>query len=431
MTSAAQNELMTRVEPGTPAGALLRRYWQPVALSDELKGKRPVRPVTVFGESLVLFRNEGGRLGLIARNCAHRGADLFFGRLEDGGLRCPFHGWLFDVQGRCLETPAEPLDSKLNERVTHAAYPVVEKNGVIFGYLGEGDPPALPNLDCLAAPESHSFAFKGFVDCNWLQVLEVGMDPAHASYLHRFLEDENVSQGYGQQFRDDVDNIPTTRLMRDYARPEIRVEETGFGHQATTLRNLDNQGMHVRITTAIFPTAIQIPMSREMTITQWHVPVDDKRCYWYAIFTSFGAPVDHDTMRSQRLELYALPDYIPRVGKANNYGYDADEQVNDTYTGMGRDINIHDQWAVESQGTIHDRTKETLGTSDVVISAYRKRLVKEIRAHQKGEAPPIRTDHPVPIAIDAIASVDDWEDVGLERDSARRKGSDWASALMP
>jgi hypothetical protein len=136
-------------------------------------------------------------------------------------------------------------------------------------------------------------------------------------------------------------------------------------------------------------------------------------------------------MRAQRLELYALPDYIPRVGKANNYGYDADEQVNETYTGMGQDINIHDQWAVESQGTIQDRAKETLGTSDVVISAYRKRLVKEIRAHQKGEASPVRADHPVPIAIDAIASVDDWEDVGLERDLARRKGSDWASALMP
>jgi phthalate 4,5-dioxygenase oxygenase subunit len=211
MTSAAQNDLMTQVGPGTPAGALLRRYWQPVALSDELKGPRPVRPVTVFGEKLVLFRDESGQLGLIARNCAHRGADLCYGRLEDGGLRCPFHGWLF-------ETPAEPEDSTLHERVTHASYPVIEKNGMIFGYLGEGVPPALPNLDCLAAPESHSFAFKGFVECNWLQVLEVGMDPAHASYLHRFLEDEDASQGYGQQFRDDVDNIPTTTLRRDYAR---------------------------------------------------------------------------------------------------------------------------------------------------------------------------------------------------------------------
>ena len=141
MTSAAQNELMTRVGPGTPAGALLRRYWQPIALSDELKGKRPFRPVTVFGENLVLFRDEAGRLGLIARNCAHRGADLCYGRLEDGGLRCPFHGWLFDVNGKCLDTPAESLDSTLHTRVRHAAYPVVEKNGMIFGFLGQGAPP--------------------------------------------------------------------------------------------------------------------------------------------------------------------------------------------------------------------------------------------------------------------------------------------------
>ena len=428
MTSAAQNDLMTKVGPGTPAGALLRRYWQPVALSDELKGPRPVRPVTVFGENLVLFRDESGQLGLIARNCAHRGADLCYGRLEDGGLRCPFHGWLFDVTGRCLETPAEPEDSTLHERITHASYSVVEKNGMIFGYLGEGPPPALPNLDCLAAPRSHSFAFKGFVECNWLQVLEVGMDPAHASYLHRFLADEDASQGYGQQFRDDVDNIPTTKLMREYARPEIRVEETDFGHQATTLRNLDNRGMHVRITNAIFPTAILIPMSREMTITQWHVPVDDVTSYWYAMFTSFGDPVDHDTMRAQRLELYALPDYIPRVGKATNYGYDANEQASATYTGMGQDINIHDQWAVESQGAIQDRTMETLGTSDVVISAYRRRLVSEIRAHQSGEAAPVKADHAVPIAIDAIAPVDDWQDIGVARDLSRRQGSGWAGA---
>ena len=239
MTSAAQNELMTRIGPGTPAGNLLRRYWHPVALVDELAGPRPVRPVTVFGETLVLFRDEHGKLGLIARHCAHRGADLCYGRLEDGGLRCPFHGWLFDVQGRCLEQPAEPEDSRLHERISHIAYPVREKNGIVFGYLGEGEPPALPNLDCLTAPSSHSFAFKGYVDCNWLQLLEVGIDPAHASYLHRFLEDDDPEEGYGQQFRDAVDNIPTTRLMREYPRPEIRVEETDFGHQMTTLRNLD------------------------------------------------------------------------------------------------------------------------------------------------------------------------------------------------
>lgn len=426
MTSAAMNELMTRVGPGTPAGAVLRRHWLPVALSDELEAERPVRGVTVFGEDLVLFRDEAGRLGLIARRCAHRGADLCYGRLEDGGLRCPFHGWLFDAQGKCLDTPAEPEDSTLKHRVRHAAYPVREVNGMIFAYLGEGAPPPMPKLDCLAAPDSHSFAFKGFVDCNWLQLLEVGIDPAHASYLHRFLEDDD-GDGYGLQFRDDVDSIPTTKLMRDYPRPTIQVEETPFGLQVTTTRNLDNRGMHVRMTNQIFPTAIIIPFSKEMTVTQWHIPVDDVRSYWYAMFTSFAAPVDKAVMRAQRLELYELPDYMPKVGKANDYGYDPAEQRTATYTGMGDDINVHDQWAVESQGAIQDRTMETLGTSDIVISEYRKRLVGEIRDHQRGAPRPVGADHPFPVCIDAIAPLDAWGTVCQDRDRARRQASPWAA----
>jgi len=425
MASAAMNELMTRVGPGTGAGSVLRRYWQPVALSDELKGERPVRAVTVFGENLVLFRDEAGTLGLIGRSCPHRGADLCYGRLEDGGLRCPFHGWLFDAQGKCLETPAEPEDSRLRHQIRHPSYPVIEKNGMIFAYMGEGDPPALPALDCLAAPESHSFSFKGFVDCNWLQLLEVGIDPAHASYLHRFLEDDE-DDTYGLQFRYDVDSIPTTKLMRDYPRPDIEVEDTAFGFRITTTRNLDNRGMHVRMTNQIFPTAIIIPFSPTMTVTQWHVPVDDVRSYWYAMFTSFTDPVDQDVMRAQRLELYELPDYIPRVGKANDYGYDAGEQASKTYTGMGDDINVHDQWAVESQGAIQDRTTETLGTSDVVIIEYRKRLVGEIREFQRGEPRPIPESYDPPVCIDAISPLDTWRDVCWERDRARRESSDWA-----
>ena len=188
--------------------------------------------------------------------------------------------------------------------------------------------------------------------------------------------------------------------------------------------------MHVRITNQIFPAAILIPMSREMTITQWHVPIDDVKSYWYSMFTSFGDPVDHAVMRAQRLELYELPDYIPRQGKATNYGYDAEEQRGATYTGMGVDINVHDQWAVESQGAIQDRTTETLGTSDVAIAAYRRRLVGAIRDHQRGALAPVNADHQVPIAIDAIAEMESWEDVCRERDTARRQGSDWASAAL-
>ncbi len=171
MLSAEINKLITQTGAETPAGKMMRHYWQPAALADELASPRPVRPVRLLGEDLVLFRDEEGRYGLVDRRCCHRGADLAYGRLEDGGLRCPFHGWLFDVEGACLEQPAAPAGSRFQNKVRQPAYPCVERNGVIFAYLGPGEPPALPVADCLAAPDAFTFAFKGYYDCNWLQSL--------------------------------------------------------------------------------------------------------------------------------------------------------------------------------------------------------------------------------------------------------------------
>ena len=183
MLSAEQNDLLTRTGAGTPAGKLMRCYWQPAALVDELSDNRALKPVRLLGESLVLFRDDNGRYGLLERACPHRGTDLAFGRLEHGGLRCAFHGWLFDVTGQCLETPAEPESSRLCANIRHKAYPVVEKSGILFAYMGPGEPPAFPQFDCFTAPDSHTFAFKGMIACNWLQSLEVGIDPAHTSFL--------------------------------------------------------------------------------------------------------------------------------------------------------------------------------------------------------------------------------------------------------
>ena len=171
MMSPEQNELITRIGPGTKCGALMRHYWHPVALAEELDGPRAAKAVRVLSQDFVLFRDERGRHGLLDRHCAHRGADLAYGRLEDGGLRCLFHGWLFDTDGKCLETPAEPEGSILCQRVRQNAYPVVVKNGIAFAYLGEGEAPAFPDFDCFLAPHSHAFAFKGLIDCNWLQAL--------------------------------------------------------------------------------------------------------------------------------------------------------------------------------------------------------------------------------------------------------------------
>jgi len=206
MLSKEQNQRITQTARDTPAGDLLRRYWQPAALVDELVGDRPAVPVELLGEQLVLFRDEQGDYGLVGRQCPHRGADLKFGRLEDGGIRCPFHGWLFDKFGKCLDQPAEPVNSNFHTKISHTAYPCVERSGIVFAYLGPGDPPPVPTFDCFVAPENFTFAFKGHIDANWLQALEVGIDPAHASFLHRFFEDKDPEEGYGQQFRDSTED---------------------------------------------------------------------------------------------------------------------------------------------------------------------------------------------------------------------------------
>jgi len=439
MISQEMNDSLTRVGKGTDAGEVLRRYWQPAALSDELMSGRPVVPVRLLGEDLVLFRDSEGKLGLIGRHCPHRGADMCYGRLEDNGLRCPFHGWHFNRDGQCVEQPGEPEGSRMHEQIQTASYPVVEKNGIVWAYMGPGEPPAFPSFDCFRAPDTHVFAFKGLWECNWLQALEVGIDPAHASFLHRFLQDEDPADSYGKQFRDKAANteIPMTKLLRDYPRPEISADETDYGLKLTALRHLDDGRTHVRVTHQIFPEAICIPMSREMTITQWHVPIDDHNCYWYSMFTSYTKPVDKALMREQRLKEHRLPDYAPLKNARNNYGYDPKEQENETYTGMGLDINVHDQWAVESMGAIQDRTQEHLGKTDVGIIRYRRMLRGAIAALKDGK----ETDLPMrngvdptaifgPVSNDSIAEAGTAPEAATEAsDAERRAACPWDAAV--
>jgi hypothetical protein len=321
------------------------------------------------------------------------------------------------------------------EQIRTVSYPVVEKSGILFAYLGAGEPPAFAHFDCFVAPATHTFAFKGYWDCNWLQALEVGIDPAHASWLHRFFEDEDAAASYGRQFRSASagSQMPMTQVLREHDRPEIRVERADYGMRLHTLRRISDAQTHVRVTNVLFPQAFVIPMSAEMTISQWHVPVDDAGCYWYSIFTSFGARVDKDTMRAQRLKTYPAPDYRPIHGRADGWGFDPAEQRTHTFTGMGFDINIHDQWACESQGRIQDRTRENLGSTDKGIVLYRRLLVDAIRRNEAGEKPPMVLDAKKasalrgPPAIDGIGPSDGWEEYWKEFDSKRRRTAAWAA----
>jgi len=450
---AEQNELITRIGPGTACGALMRRYWQPVALVDEFDpvldprmGPRPLKAVRVLGQDLVLFRDEGGRWGLLDRDCPHRGADLAFGRLEEGGLRCPFHGWKFDAAGRCLETPAEPAGSRLCERVRQRSYPVQARSGILFAWLGDEGlaPPPLPGFDCFTAPGTHTFAFKGLWQCNWLQAFEVGIDPAHPSFLHRFLQDAPLEEigdnPAGKQFRSasvgewDGQRWPMTRIMREFCQPEISAEPTPWGLRLTALRPMTEALTHVRITQAIFPHTFVIPLSETLTITQVHVPVDDTHTYWYSLFTSFAGPVDKAAMREQRLQFISLPDYIPKAGRHNGWGFRPEEQRTRTYLGMGEeDINVHDQWAVESMGPIQDRTREHLGTSDKVIMANRRMLLQAIEAVQQGGPAPGVADAGLaaqmqgPDTVDGIAPAGEWAGWWRAQVQAKREGAPWTA----
>jgi phenylpropionate dioxygenase-like ring-hydroxylating dioxygenase large terminal subunit len=450
---AEQNDLITRIGPGTPCGALLRSYWQPAALVDEFDPRfdprmtgRPVKAVRLLGQDMVLFRDGQGQWGMIDRACPHRGADLSFGRLEAEGLRCPFHGWKFAVDGSCLETPAEPPGSTLCTRIHQRSYPLQVRSGVVFAWLGpEGSvPPALPAFDAFIAPASHSFAFKGLWNCNWLQAFEVGIDPAHPSFLHRYLEDESsLEAAYGRQFRaasaGEVggERWPMTRVMREFCQPEIRFESVAEGLlRLTTLRLMTDALTHVRVTHAAFPATFIIPLSETITITQLHVPVDDTHTYWYSFFTSFDAPLDKETMRAQRLACVSLPDYAPLKGRHNQWGFDPEEQRRRTYLGMGEeDINLHDQWAVESMGAIQDRTREHLGTTDKVIMANRRTLLKAIETVRAGGRPPMALASEAeaaaltgPDTIDCIAPAATWEGHWTSAAAAKRAGAAWLTA---
>lgn len=166
MLTQEENRLVTLTGPGTPGGALMRCYWHPVALADELARNRAPIPIRVLGEELVLFRDQRGRPGLLGLYCSHRGADLSYGRIEDGGLRCLYHGWLYDIDGRCMEQPAEPPESRYKNEIRHLAYPVNERAGLLFGYMGKNEPPLLPSYEFLNAPPAHLYLQKTYLEFN-------------------------------------------------------------------------------------------------------------------------------------------------------------------------------------------------------------------------------------------------------------------------
>lgn len=344
MMTPEENERLTRVGPGTPAGEMLRRYWWPVWFSELVRDK-PV-PVRLLGEDLVLFRDASGGLGLLDRRCPHRGASLELGRVEEDGLRCCYHGWKFTAAGTCCDMPAEPPGTPLMSEVRQTAYGVQETAGLVFAYLGPDPAPLLPRYDLLVREDCHRVLYSKEDHCNWLQRAENGYDPHHLMALH--------APGY-----------PQIALQP----AEITWEKTPHGYRT----QMDYPNGLVNVTQQIFPSHTRRLAARTG---------DQPRHYF-----NLRVPVDdHHTM------IFFLQAEIAERGpyrvetrghiKSERMVY---EQVDDGWWRIPS--HEQDRIAQESQGLIADRSREYLGTSDQGIVMFRRLLSESIKAVEEGRDP--------------------------------------------
>ena len=383
MISAEENQLLTQTDQNTSCGELLRRYWQPVALGEELpKGGAPVK-VKILGEELVLFRDDQERLGLIGLHCAHRGTDLSYGRIEDGGLRCLYHGWLYDACGRVIDQPGEPGGGAHKGEIRHTAYPCREAGGIILTYMGPGEPPLLPNYEFLTAAKEYRSATKVFASCNYLQGNEGNIDPVHLSFLHQCLDEAQIARRRMVPGSDASDN---TLLGGDIA-PTIEVEVTDYGLRIYTLRGAGTDKRYMRVTNFVMPN-LSVFGGASVGYgysVHWHVPIDDHSHWKYIFSFSREKPLDEFMRTRTRTELTA--GYRLTRNAANRYQQDRDSMKTQTFTGMGLNFQAHDAFATESQGPVQDRTAEHPVTSDRAIIAARKLLLNGMKDAKSGRDP--------------------------------------------
>ncbi len=310
-----ENQLLTQTGPGKPCGDLLRRFWQPAALSEELpRGGAPLA-LTLLGEELVLFRDEQGRLGLLDGHCAHRGADLSYGRLEDGGLRCIYHGWLYDVKGKIIDMPGEIDGGKsFRDSICHKAYPVQERGGVIFTYMGPGEPPLFPSYQFLNAPPDRTFAIKLYSECNYLQGNEGNIDLAHLSFLHY---NHNTPTRYGVGA--DLEQLDSRGAAP--GQEAYDVEITDYGVRSYKIWHGAKPGFyHLYVTEFVLPNLTTFGGAGYAMggySVNWHVPIDDSRHWKYTFMYSTKDAISAETLRRNRAQM--TPDYQPLNNRANRY----------------------------------------------------------------------------------------------------------------
>ena len=417
MLPREENELLTRVGPGTPAGNFLRQYWVPVLRSSELAEAdgRPLR-VRLLCEDLILFRDSQGRVGLLANNCSHRGASLFFGRNEESGLRCVYHGWKYDVTGACVDMPNEPgigsgmpdpyksesdpynlgsvgarhASPAFKDKIHQHAYPCREAGGIIWAYMGtRREPPPLPDLELIHVSEKQRlFPYVMWRHCNWLQALEGCFDPSHVFFLHSRLN---------------PDDPPWLGPFHTDKHPRIELVPTEYGVMYGARRDEDEDHYYWRITQYLMPFIVMYP-GYENGVIPGHiwVPVDDENTinwdFRYLPHRSFTeeelereARANHAQYKPATTEPYGA--WRPLGERSNDYLQDRDVQRTKTFTGIPM-IALQDQAMTEGMGPIFDRTQEHLGTSDAAVIHVRRRLIEAVRALQEHGTPPPGVDSP-------------------------------------
>jgi len=405
MLSREDNELLCRVGPGSPMGGLMREYWIPALVSAELPEAdgAPVR-VRLLGENLVAFRATSGRVGLIQNHCPHRGASLFFGRNEGEGLRCVYHGWKFDCEGACVDMPSEPAESSFKSKVRARAYPCVERNGVVWTYMGPRPaPPPLPDLEPNLIAGGEVVIQKALRDCNWFQALEGDIDTSHLGFLHLgSVKPESLTPGTFDYY-----------LVADRA-PKYEVIDTAFGSSYGCYRPAEPDTYYWRIAHFLFPFYTMIPtgvLGLQVLVRAW-VPVDDDHVMFWSLAVpstrmgrgatggatalQAGGQANAGTAAGGLAGGHGfLPDTTDWLGrfrlvqnKDNDYLIDRDKQRTRSYTGIAG-IHQQDQAITESMGPMIDRTQEHLGSSDAMVIRTRRRVLAATRAlRDRGETPP-------------------------------------------
>ncbi len=391
MLPVEQNQLITHVGPGTPAGELLRRYWMPALLARELPEPDcpPVR-VKLLGEDLVAFRDTQGRVGLLEEFCPHRRVSLFFGRNEEDGLRCIYHGWKFDVNGVCVDQMNEP--EQFREKVHIVVYPTIEQGDVVWTYMGPREQmPPPPNFEWAMAAPSHRHVSKVWQDCNWVQALEGGIDTSHAPILHRALRDNGAGSS------------PQSPFVRGRA-PFVQVETTEYGYRYFGVRELDDDEYYIRGYHYVMPfhqlrpavldnRALESDSRVPMIQGHMWVPMDDENTIVYNWMLSVGPNPITDEHRLERGNGNG-PDHVNAEnryrsfdGVWNNYGLDRQRQKTVNFSGIDG-VNKQDRAVQESMGRVVDRSREQLGPADRAIITMRQLLLEAIRTVREGGDPP-------------------------------------------